>query len=1716
MARQRGIGSAIAGAAGDGTALASRSVAPLRALLVAALLSLMLGAALYEGLAGEHPSVAALRFRAASHLRAGASSRRKGLSSLPLAAQGPVSEALGADDPAYRVRASGGGLGAVSPAQQLSANFGRSGVSVSSGTTWLDLSLRAVGFGASLRTLGQVAPRVKANRVSYARAGLSEWYVNGPLGLEQGFTIPSAPSAHADGALTLAMALSGNAHASLASGGQSISFRRAGRSVLRYSGLSATDARGRALHSWLELRGGEILLRVDTAGARYPLRIDPFIQQGEKLTGGGERGEEGAFGVSVALSAGGEYALVGGPGDNGKVGAAWVFLRSGATWSQQGPKLTGKEEAGAGEFGTSVALSEKGEYALIGGPGDNEHAGAAWVFTRSGTTWTQQTKITGKEETGKGYFGLSVALAAKEANYALIGGPANNGGVGAAWVETRSGTTWSYQAKLTGSGESGNGGFGYSLALNYTGEYALLGGPTNNGGVGAAWVFLRESGKTTWAQQAMLTGSGETGEGEFGYSVALSEKGEYALIGAPNNNGNAGAAWVFLRESGKTTWAQQAMLTGSGETGEGEFGYSVALASKEANYALIGGPANNGGVGAAWVFLRETGKTTWTQQAKLTGGGESGNGGFGYSVALSATGEYALMGGPGDNREVGAAWVFTRSGATWAQQGEKLTGKEEIHEGESGGKGAFGFSVALSAGGEYALIGGPSDNGGVGAAWVFLRSGTTWTQQGPKLTGKEEAGAGHFGWSVALSEKGEYALIGGPLDNEYAGAAWVFTRSGTTWSQQGAKLTGSGESGKGYFGWSVALASKEANYALIGGPENNAGAGAAWVFLRSGEKWTYQATLTGKEESGPGEVGTSVALSSTGEYALLGGPSNKEGVGAAWVETRSGTTWSYQATLTGKEETGPGEFGKSVALSEKGEYALIGGPANNEGVGAAWVETRSGTVWSYQAKLAATEESGKGEFGFGVALASKEANYALIGGPANNEGVGAAWVLTRSGTTWTAQATLTGGGENGPGAFGDSVALSSTGEYALVGGKKDSLEVGAAWAFLRSGTTWAQQGEKLIGKEEAGEGEFRPGKGAFGFSVALSSEGNIALIGGQSYLNDVGAAWVFTRSGTTWTQQAKLTAKNGEEIGPGEFGSSVALSSSGSTALIGGYHDNEGAGAVWAFTRSGEKWTQQGEKLTGKEESGAGEFGVSVGLSATGEYALVGGNRDHEGAGAVWVFRSSGEKWTQQGEKLTGKEESGAGEFGTSVALSSEGNTALVGGPTDNTDVGAAWVLTRSGERWNQPGEKLTGKEESGKGEFGTSVALSANGNTALVGGPTDNTDVGAAWVLTRSGEKWTQQGEKLTGKEETGAGEFGTSVALSANGNTALVGGPADGKGAGAAWVLAHSGAKWEQQGAKLTAKSGEEIGEGNFGAGVALSSEGNTALVGGPDDNAGVGATWVFVNTSPAVETKPASPIAQTTATLNATVNPNGGKSNKCEFEYGETASYGKTASCASLPGSGTSPVAVSAAITGLAANTTYHFRISATNAGGTSKGSDQEVQDAAERPGGRSQTGDPDRADNGDAERHGQPQRRRTSNKCEFEYGTTNSYGKTASCASLPGPGRARSRCPRQSRASPPTRPTTSGSPRPTRAARAKAPTRNSRRCRTPRRSKPKPASPDRADDGDAERHGEPQRRRGQQMRIRIRHHELLRHQTASCALARRGPAKARWRCPRRSPA
>src|ERR1039457_4461100 len=204
------------------------------------------------------------------------------------------------------------------------------------------------------------------------------------------------------------------------------------------------------------------------------------------------------------------------------------------------------------------------------------------------------------------------------------------------------------------------------------------------------------------------------------------------------------------------------------------------------------------------------------------------------------------------------------------------------------------------------------------------------------------------------------------------------------------------------------------------------------------------------------------------------------------------------------------------------------------------------------------------------------------------------------------------------------------------------------------------------------------------------------------------------------------------------------------------------------------QFVQQGSKLVGIGTVGTPWQGQSAALSGDGNTATVGGPFDNNGVGAIWVYTRSGGVWYQQGGKLVGTGAVGRAYQGTSVALSSDGNTALMGGPNDYNNVGAAWVYTRSGGVWYQQGGKLIGTGAVGSAYQGTSVALSTDGNTAIVSGFGDKAIVGAVWVCPRSGGVGSQQGSELFGTGAGGQQFQGLSVAVSADGHTAILGRPA------------------------------------------------------------------------------------------------------------------------------------------------------------------------------------------------------------------------------------------------------------------------------------------------------------------------------------------------------
>jgi hypothetical protein len=569
---------------------------------------------------------------------------QRSFASIPLPARASVSSALGAVDPSYRIRSAGGELSAVNSAQRLTAQFDRTRVTVRAGRSLL--SLRPVGVASA-------APRARRNSVSYAYAGVDESFTNGPLGLEQTFEIERAPKA---GALTLSLALAGNLHASLADGGRSVLFTASGRTSLAYRGLYVTDARGRRLHSWLELRGDRLLIGVDVRGAAYPIRVDPYVQLA-KLVGGtsAEAGYSLAFADNDVV-AGAPDATVGEFSDAGEV---LVFSKPAGGWSSSvSPSvLTSTAPAQNVKLGASVAISDDGGTIAGGAPGGGSGYGVVFVFTENGNAWTSEQQVARLSDANGSLaevLGESVAVSSNGSTIAA-GAPGRAGLKGAVLVWDEPGSAWTAETQtstLTGDG----GGLGISLAISRAGDIVVAGAPdateSGDSGQGAVYVFTDSGG--AWSSATLTLASGATNE-KLGTSVGLSSStivaGAPGFVGSSGDTGQ-GAAFVFTEPG--SSWGsenQTAKLTASNPAVYALLGDSVAVSGTE---IVAGAPGatvgSNTGQGAAYVFI-EPGSSwsTETQQAELTASDGAAGDSLGDSIALS--GSTIAAGAPFRDRE---------------------------------------------------------------------------------------------------------------------------------------------------------------------------------------------------------------------------------------------------------------------------------------------------------------------------------------------------------------------------------------------------------------------------------------------------------------------------------------------------------------------------------------------------------------------------------------------------------------------------------------------------------------------------------------------------------------------------------------------------------------------------------------------------------------------------------------------------------------------------------------------------------------------------------------------------------------------------------------------------------------------------------------------------------------------------------------------------------
>ncbi len=388
-----------------------------------------------------------------------------------------------------------------------------------------------------------------------------------------------------------------------------------------------------------------------------------------------------------------------------------------------------------------------------------------------------------------------------------------------------------------------------------------------------------------WSQLAKLN-AGDAAPGDcFGGSASLA--GDTALVGSEwddDGGSAAGSAYVFVGSG--TSWSQQAKLTPSDPASNDHFGYSVSLSGLT---ALVGSPEDDDGgsaSGSAYVFVRSG--TAWSQQAKLTASDAAANDYFGHAVSVS--GDTALIGAHLDDdggNSSGSCYVFVRTGTSWSQQA-KLT----ANDGAAGDR----FGAAVSVHGTTALVGAYADDdwgSASGSAYVFVRSGTSWSPQTKLTPGDAEAGD-FFAFSVSCF--GDRALVGAYGDDDAglgAGAAYVFVRDGSAWSQDAKLTAGDGTDGD-YFGWSVALGGGAAAVGALHGGDAVGDSGSVYVFGRMGTTWQQQAELTALDAAAGDELGRTVSL--LDEMVLAGAP--HDGDAGGWSGSTCLFEWHASASAS--------------------------------------------------------------------------------------------------------------------------------------------------------------------------------------------------------------------------------------------------------------------------------------------------------------------------------------------------------------------------------------------------------------------------------------------------------------------------------------------------------------------------------------------------------------------------------------------------------------------------------------------------------------------------------------------------------------------------------------------------------------------------------------------------------------------------------------------------
>ena len=1224
-------------------------------------------------------------------------------------------------------------------------------------------------------------------------------------------------------------------------------------------------------------------------------KSSPTSSWATEFTKTGQFGND-LFGRSVALDTG--IAVVGAPGamvgSDALAGKAYLYTKNNNVW---GPAATAiwsaGTNAGAGTvFGSSVAVD--GNTVVIGSPGEDFYSGAAYVFTKTNNVWSA-VRLTASDRANADSFGRWVAV---DGDFVVVGAwQDDDGGTdsGSVYVFTKPSGGWgtwgglsstakdALTAKLTASDAAADDHFGWSVAVD--GDNVVVGAYGNDDDgtdSGSVYLFTKPSGGWVDATETVkLTAPDGAADDNFGDSVAAG--GGRAIVGAPGDESDTGAAYVFSIP----TWSNIS------NSDKDTTSHTVTGLDNDVEYTFLIRPVDSGGPGPA-----SGSKHAKPQQAPAATPTNL--------TAAAGVGEVTLSwDDPNDSTITAYKYRQKEAGGSFGQW-------TTIPDSAYGEANTTGYTVSNLTNGQtytFRIRAVDEDDDTANSNDVTV---TTILAAPTNLTATVGVGAGQIAldWdnpNNTLITKYQYSTDGGTSFNDITGSSATTTEYTVTGLGNGTEYTLAVRAVNASVNGEAATVTATTRLPLVPLYVSNIGQPTDTSVGADADLSSDQA-----QQFSTGTDGAGYVLGSIDVYFQRGTDSEDLTV-TVWNSNTNADPGSTVHTLTNPDTIEPGlvRFTAPAQLAANTNYFVhvafsgSGTPprlrtttSTNEDAGAAanWsitnyrhqADSSSATGWAYQSNLLKISVNDV------LDLPAAPGNFEATGGdgqvvlswddPQDNyitkyqysTDSGASYnniALTAIDSSETGKFKYTVANlSNGTTHTFDVRAVNSAGDGA-VSTKTVVMMPTAPTGFTamprdqRVELSWDDPGNTTITEYQlmqlAEESGLTADDGAkndrFGVSVAV--DGNTAVVGAfqPTYTDpdtslDVsrpGAAYVYTKdSNGAWSQQAKLTASDGAD--GDEFGISVAVD--GDTVVVGARGNVSKTGAIYVFTKlADDDWTATTTvaKLTATGGAADDLFGASVALY--GDSTIVVGA---PAAGSAYVFTKNSGVWSQAAD-LTATDAATGDEFGISVAV--DDDTIAVGayGKDGNslTDSGLVYVFVKSGgAAWATTTEtvQLRASDRDANDNFGRSVAVDTDTGTIVVGASGDRNTVGgtevgtgSTYVFTEPNTGWANSGgtetAKLTASDGAHSDQFGRSVAV--DGDTIVVGAHQnddDGSDSGSIYVFIKPTNGWEDTTGtvKLTASDGKE-GD-RFG--IALALDDDTALVAAPrndanddDDNAG-----------------------------------------------------------------------------------------------------------------------------------------------------------------------------------------------------------------------------------------------------------------------------------------